>query len=196
MLVLRGTPALSDFRIEKCLAQFVEHGLPVIGIYAEYAHFAMVSAPLTEQENTMLAKLLSYGPTIQEHTPEGMLLLVTPRTGTISPWSSKSTDIAHNCGLDKIQRLERGVAYYLQTDNLSEAQLTVLKALLHDRMTEVVLDDFQAAESLFVQSEPAALTSVDMLNQGKIALEQANVRLGLALADDEVDYLFDNFNQL
>ena len=96
MLVLRGTPALSDFRIEKCLAQFAEQSLPVSGIYAEYAHFVMVSKPLSEQEHSILAKLLTYGPTIQEHRPEGTLLLVTPRPGTISPWSSKSTDIAHN----------------------------------------------------------------------------------------------------
>ena len=196
MLVLRGTPALSDFRVEKCLALFVEHGLPITGIYAEYAHFVLLSESLNEQESAILTKLLTYGPAIQEHTPEGVLCLVTPRPGTISPWSSKSTDIAHNCGLDKVQRLERGVAYYLQTNNLSDTQLAAVKALLHDRMTEVVVADFQAAELLFVQSEPAPLTSIDIIGQGKTALEQANVRLGLALADDEVDYLFDNFSRL
>jgi phosphoribosylformylglycinamidine synthase len=198
MLVLRGTPALSDFRIEKYLTQFAEHGLPVSGVYAEYAHFVLVSAPLTEQEESILTKLLTYGPTIQEHKPEGVLFLVSPRPGTISPWSSKSTDIAHNCGLDKVQRLERGVAYYLQMQegNLTDAQSVAVKALLHDRMTEIVMADFQTAESLFVQSEPTPLTSVDMLSQGKAALQQANIRLGLALADDEVDYLFDNFSRL
>ena len=198
MLVLRGTPALSDFRIEKCMAQFVENGLPVTGLYCEYTHFVMVSEPLTEPESSILAKLLTYGPAIQEHKPEGVLILVTPRQGTISPWSSKSTDIAHNCGLNKVQRIERGVAYYLQmkVDNLSETQLTAIKALLHDKMTEVIMDDFQSAKSLFVQSEPSPLTSVDMLSLGKVALQQANVTLGLALADDEVDYLFDNFSRL
>lgn len=196
MLVLRGTPALSDFRIEKYLAQFVEHGLPISAIYAEYAHFVKVSEPLTEQEDSILGKLLTYGPSMQEHPPEGRLLLVTPRAGTISPWSSKSTDIAHNCGLDKVQRLERGVAYYLQTESLTDAQLSQVKEILHDRMTEMVIDDFQTAKLLFEQSDPTALTSVDMLGMGKSALEQANVRLGLALADDEVDYLFDNFSRL
>ena len=193
MLVLRGTPALSDFRIEKCLAQFVEHSLPVNGIYAEYTHFVMVSESLNEQENSILSKLLTYGPTIKEHRPKGVLFIVTPRPGTISPWSSKSTDIAHNCGLHKVQRLERGVAYYLQADNLTDAQLAAVKALLYDRMTEVIMSDFQAAELLFEKRAPTALTSVDMLGQGKMALQQANIRLGLALADDEVDYLFDNF---
>ncbi|MFQ3191774.1 MAG: phosphoribosylformylglycinamidine synthase [Paraglaciecola sp.] len=196
MLVLRGTPALSDFRIEKYLSQFAEHSLPVDGIYAEYAHFLMVSKPLTEPETATLNQLLTYGPSIQEHKPEGVLLLVAPRPGTISPWSSKSTDIAHNCGLDSVVRLERGVAFYLQTDNITEAQFVAVKALLHDRMTEVVFADFKAAESLFVQSEPTPLTSVDMLNLGKTALQQANIQLGLALADDEVDYLFDNFSRL
>lgn len=196
MLVLRGTPALSDFRIEKYLSQFAEHSLPIDGIYAEYAHFLMVSKPLTERETATLNQLLTYGPSIQEHKPEGVLLLVAPRPGTISPWSSKSTDIAHNCGLDSVVRLERGVAFYLQTDNITEAQFVAVKALLHDRMTEVVFADFKAAESLFVQSEPTSLTSVDMLNLGKTALQQANIQLGLALADDEVDYLFDNFSRL
>ena len=196
MLVLRGTPALSDFRIKKCLAQFVEHSLPVNGIYAEYTHFVMVSESLNEQENSILSKLLTYGPTIKEHKPKGVLFIVTPRPGTISPWSSKSTDIAHNCGLHKVQRLERGVAYYLQADNLTDAQLAAVKALLYDRMTEVIMSDFQAAELLFEKRAPIALTSVDMLGQGKMALQQANIRLGLALADDEVDYLFDNFSGL
>jgi phosphoribosylformylglycinamidine synthase len=196
MLVLRGTPALSDFRIEKCLAQFAEHSLPVTGIYAEYTHFVMVSEPLNEQENTILIKLLTYGPAIEEHKHEGVLLIVTPRPGTISPWSSKSTDIAHNCGLHKVQRLERGVAYYLQAEHLNDAQLSAVKALLHDRMTDVVMSDFQVAKSLFVKSDPIPLTSVDMVGQGKTALQHANIRLGLALADDEVDYLFDNFSRL
>jgi phosphoribosylformylglycinamidine synthase len=196
MLVLRGTPALSNFRIEKCLAQFAEHSLPVTGIYAEYTHFVMVSESLSDQENTTLIKLLTYGPVIEEHEHEGVLLIVTPRPGTISPWSSKSTDIAHNCGLHKVQRLERGVAYYLQAEHLNDAQLSAVKALLHDRMTDVVMSDFQAAQMLFVKSDPIALTSVDMVGQGKTALQHANIRLGLALADDEVDYLFDNFSRL
>lgn len=196
MLVLRGTPALSDFRIEKCLAQLVEHSLPVTGIYAEYTHFVAVSEPLSELENSILTKLLTYGSAIQEHKPEGVLFIVTPRPGTISPWSSKSTDIAHNCGLHKVQRLERGVAYYLQTEHLTDAQLGAVKVLFHDRMTEAIISDFQAAQMLFMRSDPTALTPVDMLGQGKAALQQANIRLGLALADDEVDYLFDNFRRL
>jgi phosphoribosylformylglycinamidine synthase len=196
MLVLRGTPALSEFRVTKFLAQFSEHNLPITGIYAEYMHFATYSSSLDDQETQVLEKLLTYGPSIQEHQPQGHLVLVTPRHGTISPWSSKSSDIAHNCGLTKIQRLERGVAYYLEAQGLSDTQLAAVKALLHDRMTEVVLNDFQQAESLFRTGEPGSLTSVDIMTQGKKALEQANKNLGLALADDEIDYLFENFSRL
>jgi phosphoribosylformylglycinamidine synthase len=196
MLVLRGTPALSDFRVEKFLTQFAEHGLPVTSVYAEYMHFVQASESLSQDEQRILTKLLTYGPKSQSHEPQGLLLLVTPRQGTISPWSSKSTDIAHNCGLGKINRIERGVAYYLVSDELSDQQLVAVQALIHDRMTEVVLTELDQAESLFQLSEPAPLSSVDMLSIGKAALEQANLALGLALADDEVDYLYDNFVRL
>lgn len=196
MLVLRGTPALSDFRVEKYLAQFADYSLPVTSIYAEFTHFVSVNSELSEQDTDVLNKLLTYGPSIQEHNPEGRLLLVTPRPGTISPWSSKSTDIAHNCGLNQVNRLERGIAFYVESDELTEEQLVTLKSVLHDRMTEVVLDEFSEAESLFIQSEYAPLTSVKMLEKGKAELQQANISLGLALADDEVDYLFENFTRL
>ncbi|MEP0176571.1 MAG: phosphoribosylformylglycinamidine synthase [Paraglaciecola sp.] len=196
MLVLRGTPALSDFRVEKYLAQFADYSLPVTSIYAEFTHFVSVNSELSEQDTDVLNKLLTYGPSIQEHKPEGHLLLVTPRPGTISPWSSKSTDIAHNCGLNQVNRLERGIAYYVQSDELNDEQLAILKSVLHDRMTEVVLEEFSAAESLFLESEYAPLTSIKVLEKGKAELQQANIDLGLALADDEVDYLYENFTRL
>lgn len=196
MLVLRGTPALSDFRVEKFLSQFAEHGLPITNVYAEYMHFVQTSESLTEVEHSILNKLLTYGPKTQSHEPKGLLFLVTPRPGTISPWSSKSTDIAHNCGLDKINRIERGVAFYLTCNGLSDEQRVAVRGLIHDRMTEVVLTELVQAASLFKHSEPSPLSSVDMLTQGKTALKQANIDLGLALADDEVDYLYDNFVRL
>lgn len=109
MEILRGSPALSAFRINKLLARFQAANLQVHNIYAEYVHFADLNAPLNEDEHAQLARLLKYGPALQSHAPEGKLLLVTPRPGTISPWSSKATDIAHNCGLHQISRLERGI---------------------------------------------------------------------------------------
>ncbi|MGU3413856.1 phosphoribosylformylglycinamidine synthase [Enterobacteriaceae bacterium C34A] len=196
MEILRGSPALSAFRITKLLARFQAANLPVSNIYAEYVHFAELNAPLSEEEHTRLAKLLQYGPSLSSHTPAGKLLLVTPRPGTISPWSSKATDIAHNCGLAQIERLERGVAYYVEASTLNEAQWSQVAAELHDRMMETVYDALQDAENLFAHHQPAPVASVDVQGQGRQALEEANQRLGLALAEDEIDYLFDAFTKL
>src|SRR5690606_32027821 len=110
---------------------------------------------------------------------------------------SKATDIAHNCGLKQILRMERGCAYYLSSQNqLSDEQLQQVAALLHDRMTETVLSEFQQAEALFRHDQPAPLTEVDILVAGKQALIDANINLGLALAEDEIDYLYDSFSKL
>src|SRR5690606_9638240 len=110
MLILRGAPALSDFRIQKLLDQCAQSSLTVSNIYAEFMHFADVSSALTDAQQHTLDKLLTYGPAIASHEPRGQLILVTPRPGTISPWSSKATDIARNCGLNQVKRLERGIA--------------------------------------------------------------------------------------
>lgn len=197
MRILRGSPALSEFRVNKLLTACREQHLPVTGIYAEFMHFADLKAELNPQELEKLEKLLTYGPTIQEHEPQGLLLLVTPRPGTISPWSSKATDIAHNCGLRSIKRLERGTAYYVETETpLTEGQVITLKALLHDRMMEVVFAELTDAQQLFSVAEPAPMSQVDVLAGGRRALEEANVSLGLALAEDEIDYLVENFIKL
>ncbi|GAD89485.1 phosphoribosylformylglycinamidine synthase [Vibrio halioticoli NBRC 102217] len=197
MRILRGSPALSEFRVQKLLELCREQGLPVTGIYAEFMHFADVSAELDASETDKLEKLLTYGPTIEEHEPQGTLFLVTPRPGTISPWSSKSTDIAHNCGLDTVKRLERGTAYYVETSvALDEVQIKAVKALIHDRMMEVVFNEMEQASALFTVAEPAPHTVVDLLAGGRKALEEANITLGLALAEDEIDYLVENFNKL
>lgn len=197
MRILRGSPALSEFRVNKLLTACREQQLPVTGIYAEFMHFADLKAELNPQELEKLEKLLTYGPTIQEHEPQGLLLLVTPRPGTISPWSSKATDIAHNCGLHGIKRLERGTAYYVEAETaLTAVQLTTLKALLHDRMMEVVFAELTDALQLFSVAEPAPMSQVDVLAGGRRALEEANVSLGLALAEDEIDYLVESFTKL
>ncbi|PMM02186.1 phosphoribosylformylglycinamidine synthase [Vibrio kanaloae] len=196
MRILRGSPALSEFRVNKLLELCRELSLPVTGIYAEFAHFADLTADLDESEVEKLEKLLTYGPTIEEHEPQGLLLLATPRPGTISPWSSKSTDIAHNCGLAKVSRLERGTAFYIETSaELSELQLVELKAILHDRMMEVVFTDFESAAALFTVAEPVPYMEVELLAGGRKALEEANVTLGLALAEDEIDYLLESFTE-
>ncbi|SDS80778.1 phosphoribosylformylglycinamidine synthase [Pseudomonas oryzae] len=195
MLILRGTPALSAFRHGKLLEQLTQKVPAVAGLYAEFAHFAEVSSALDGDEEQVLARLLQYGPSVPVQEPSGRLFLVVPRFGTISPWSSKATDIAHNCGLAKIQRLERGIAYYVAGE-LSDADAQAVASALHDRMTQLVLGRMEEAEALFSHAQPKALTVVDVLAGGRAALETANVELGLALAEDEIDYLVKNFVEL
>ena len=169
----------------------------ITSVVAEYVHFAEVDGILSDQDYATLAALMTYGPSEQKGATEGTLLLVLPRPGTISPWSSKATDIAHNCGLQKIVRVERGVAYYLQSEcELTEQQSGFLAELLSDRMVETVVSDLQQAEMLFTHQQPRALAQVDILAEGSSALKLANVELGLALADDEIDYLVASFEGL
>ncbi|REF27542.1 phosphoribosylformylglycinamidine synthase [Xenorhabdus cabanillasii] len=205
MEILRGSPALSAFRITKLLSQCQVQQLPVAAIYAEYVHFAEINSPLTVEEKEKLNRLLKYGPSLAEHEPKGQLFLVTPRPGTISPWSSKATEIVHNCGLKQIARLERGIAYYIQCDviqnnihgkAMDDKQWQALSVLLHDRMMESVFTQFEQAEALFSHQQPAPLKQIDILQSGRTALESANVELGLALAADEIDYLLQAFQKL
>ncbi|MGL5122476.1 MAG: phosphoribosylformylglycinamidine synthase, partial [Plesiomonas shigelloides] len=196
MEIMRGSPALSAFRVTKLLSACQDAQLPVQDVYAEYVHFAHLSAPLSTDEQVKLARLLRYGPSLPEHEPKGYLLLVTPRPGTVSPWSSKATDIAHNCGLTQVRRLERGIAYYLTADALTAEQLAAVKALLHDRMMECVFTELQQADVLFSEQAPAPVQQIPVLEEGRAALEQANLRLGLALADEEIDYLLASFTRL
>ncbi|QLB18192.1 phosphoribosylformylglycinamidine synthase [Mannheimia granulomatis] len=197
MQTFRGSPALSNFRIQQLLQKFQQHQLPVHSVYAEFLHFIALNRPLAESETAKIQELLHYGPTLEEHEPNGFCLIVSPRIGTISSWSSKATDIAHNCGLDAVERIERGLAYYFEFDlPPTDAQLETLKGLLHDRMMETVLTDAGQAAQLFAQQEPKPFTSVDILGGGRKALEEANVNLGLALAEDEIDYLVENFTAL
>ncbi|KHL69891.1 phosphoribosylformylglycinamidine synthase [Pseudomonas flexibilis] len=195
MLILRGTPALSAFRHGKLLEQLTSKVPAVTGLYAEFAHFADVTGELTGDEQSVLDRLLKYGPSVPVQEPAGRLFLTVPRFGTLSPWSSKASDIARNCGLDKIQRLERGIAYYV-SGSLSDADVAQVTALLHDRMTQTVLQRFEDAAALFSHAQPKPLVAVDVLGGGRAALEQANRDLGLALAEDEIDYLVKSFTEL
>lgn len=196
MEILRGSPALSAFRINKLLTQCQENDLPVQGIYAEFVHFAKVEGQLSEDDHIKLSQLLHYGPSLTEHEPIGEMRVVTPRPGTISPWSSKATDIAHNCGLSKVVRIERGIAYFIEGDTMTETQWQQLYGLIHDRMMETIFLNYQDVNTLFAEQTPAPLKTIDVLAKGKDALVKANIEMGLALADDEVDYLVDAFNRL
>ncbi|WP_300450808.1 phosphoribosylformylglycinamidine synthase [Accumulibacter sp.] len=196
LLFLRGAPALSSFRRQR-LQQDLATSVPGVRLVAaEYRHFVATRRPLTGDERKQLAALLEEHP--DDVRESGELFLVTPRIGTLSPWSSKATDIARNCGLAAIERIERGIAYLVQAGRhkLTADDRRELAARLHDRMLETVLDsDAQAAE-LFRHFAPQPLVSVDLLTGGRAALVDANSRLGLALSDDEVDYLVELFRQV
>ncbi|MGH1485329.1 MAG: phosphoribosylformylglycinamidine synthase [Cellvibrionaceae bacterium] len=198
MLIIYGAPALSSFRSDKLQQRLAEISADIRLKQANYVHFASVSEDLSAEEHRVLEQLLDYGDLGHNSAvvdgDESELLVSVPRPGTISPWSSKATDIAHNAGLSKVQRVERGIVYQLEgiNDDIKAAVTTCL----HDRMVESVLSSLTAAEQLFYQQDPEPQTEVDILGGGKDALAQANTDLGLALADDEIEYLVESFQSL
>ena len=192
MIELAGAPAFTPARLQKRLASVRVANPGVTALGATFVHFVDASAPLTAEESTVLERLLRYGPRVAP-TPiaaPAVRLLVVPRLGTISPWSSKATDIARGCGLTTVRRIERGV-WYDVAGKITDAR--ALRAALHDRMTESVLDSAAAAQALFTRADPKPLAPVLVINEGRAALERANARLGLALAADEIDYLHDAY---
>ena len=197
MLQLRGGTALSDFRLTKLLAVLQESVPAITAVGACYYHFIETDANLRQPQRDILEQLLTYGEPAESLTATQHSLLVVPRPGTISPWSSKATDIAHNCGLSMVCRIERGIFYSFEASQpLSQAELLALYPALHDRMTEVVFNGLEEAEALFIHHAPSEITSVDVLGGGRDALQRANRELGLALAEDEIDYLVENFQLL
>jgi phosphoribosylformylglycinamidine synthase len=227
MLIFRGSPALSPFRLQKLLDGINAALQPAGGpsaraISTEFVHLVDLGSPqaagsqptdptrpttaaddLAPAERVVLEKLLAYGPSRAAvrppSGPSGIIQVVAPRPGTISPWSSKATDIARICGLAKLKRIERVIAYTIDlgaAHPLSAAHALLLQQKLHDRMTQVVFRDFAACEVLFRHESPRPMTSVPVLAQGRAALVEANRSLGLALAEDEIDYLVRNFTTL
>ncbi|MDQ7733474.1 phosphoribosylformylglycinamidine synthase [Halomonas sp. SpR1] len=203
MLELRGAPALSAFRHARLLTVLRERVPEVEALSAHYVHFIDIRShdrrdELDDAARERLVQLLDYGTHSSVEVPErAQRFLVVPRLGTQSPWSSKATDIAHNCGLRQVGRIERGIDYRVGFTTMPDEEgLNALAALLHDRMTETVLADASDAAKLFAQHDPAPLGSVDILEGGRDALATANQALGLALAEDEIDYLVDAFNEL
>jgi phosphoribosylformylglycinamidine synthase len=199
LLTLRGRNALSDFRLKKLSQPLKKTASAISAIAAEYWHFVSLKAPLAAPERDVLERILSYGPASADIAERGDMLLVVPRIGTISPWSSKATDIARSCGLASVERIERGVAYYVSRragGRLTAAERSALVPLIHDRMTETVLASLKEAGKLFHHFSPKPLTKVDLLSGGRAALEAANREMGLALSEDEIDYLLDNFRRM
>ena len=191
-LRLRGRNALSEFRLNKLKQALHGAGFESPAISAEFWHFVSLQRPLDVRESAVLERLLNYGPAASAVTGEGSLLLVVPRPGTISPWSSKATDIAHHCGLPAVERIERGVAYWFP----EASDVATAIPLIHDRMTEAVFDSFDAVEQLFRHYPAQPLQIIDILSGGIQALHRANSEMGLALSQDEIDYLWRNFSKL
>lgn len=199
MLELPGQSALSDFRLRKLTAALQAQEPRVKSVAARFCYFIDENAatpPGAEQLSRLKALLLS-GEPAGSLGKSSRKLYVLPRPGTISPWSSKATDIARACGLDFVNRIERGTCYGIEfRAGGADADTTALAALLYDRMTETVVEESSAAAALFEHHEPDPLTRVPLLAGGRAALATANVELGLALADDEIEYLLASYTEL
>ena len=196
-----GGNALSAFRAQQLLPRLQAVSDRVSGVQARFVHWAAFDGAPDPVLVQRLAALLTYGEPLAGQA-DGPVLLVSPRVGTVSPWASKATDIAHNCGL-AVRRVERLTEFRLQLRNgllgkarLDAAELQAIGALLHDRMTESLLPDRAAAQALFEELPAQPLEHVDVLGGGRAALQAANARFGLALAADEIDYLLAAFGQL
>jgi phosphoribosylformylglycinamidine synthase len=191
-IVLRGPVALSPFRVTKLLESFRAADLPVRSIAAQFMHFVSVTRTLSEPELKTLNRLLTYGEPLTQSRLTSVIVI--PRDGTVSPWSSKATNIAQNCGLGCINRIERGIAYAIEGFlDLTAAQRTAAVSCLFDPMTEVVRPPEFDAGTLFATQTPAQLKSIDILVDGREGLDRANAEMGLALSVDEIEYLHNYF---
>ena len=196
MIILPGPSALSAFRCRRLLATLQRRVARLSALTAHHLHFVSLARALEGEERRLLEDILAYGEPAEPLAGEEIVIL--PRLGTITPWSSKASDILHVCGLEAVERVERGTVYTLAVDGdpLSDEEREALLPLLHDRMTEQPVAEVAEAEALFNQAEPRPLTTVDILGGGRAALEAANRSLGLALAEDEIDYLVENYRLL
>ncbi|OYV16630.1 MAG: phosphoribosylformylglycinamidine synthase, partial [Methylococcaceae bacterium NSM2-1] len=196
MLKIPGTSALSDFRVKKLLAELQVIDSNITAVLARFIHFVDIENDLNDSQTAILSQLLSYGSLQSSADNHREILLVVPRSGTISPWSSKATEIAQRCGLSAVKRIERGIEYSLMANKPVSTTVKIqLSTLLHDRMTQTVLYD-NAEPDLFTQHQPKPLLNIRVIEQGREALVKANSQLGMALSDDEIDYLTDSFQKL
>ena len=196
MLILSGTKALSEYRLKQLITQLKTIHPSVNHLSARFVHFIDVDTQLSDQEQDKLSNLLSYGNDVSDEQIQGQTFLVIPRPGTISPWSSKASEIAERCGLLAVKRIERGVEYIVSSDTpLNSECKDKIKSLIHDRMVQTVFESIDGLD-LFVSHDPQPLQTVSVVEQGRNALVEANTKLGLALSDDEIDYLVDSFQTL
>jgi len=204
---LPGADALSPFRQQRLLATLATQGIELESIEARYLHFIWSESALSPKTQSVLVSLLTYGePFISKIQPgkswfgkgstHDQAAIAIPRFGTVSPWASKATDIAQQCGIP-VLRIERGVEYFWKSKKtLSSDQEQVVLTAIHDRMTETVIESADAANALYQTLDDRPLSRIPVLTEGRAALDQANQVLGLALSDDEIDYLTENFVRL
>jgi len=204
---LPGADALSPFRQQRLLATLANQGVDLESVEAQFLHFIWSESELSTNQQEILASLLTYGQPFQsqiasgktwlgKEKSDGQIAIVIPRLGTVSPWASKATDIARQCGLN-ILRIERGVQFAWESKKtLTSEQKQLVLASIHDRMTESVIDSVDSANALYQSLEDKPLTRIPVMTEGRAALDRANQDLGLALSDDEVTYLAENFVRL
>jgi phosphoribosylformylglycinamidine synthase len=199
MEVFAGPAALSEFRRQRLLGEIQAAVPAATDVAAAFVHFVEAGGGLSGDDRGVLERLLDYGEAGGEAALSRPDLVAVPRPGTVSAWSSKATDIARRCGLERVRRLERGTAFAVTKADgaaLSEAERAAVAPLVHDRMTEAVLGALDEAGALFRTPQAGTLGEVDVLGRGRAALEEADAELGLALAADEIDYLVDGFTEL
>ena len=197
-----GGSALSNFRAAALLARLREANPCIAAVHARHVHWVCSDAPLSRGEHGKLEGLLRYG-AAYAGARDGVLIVVAPRLGTVSPWASKATDIAHNCGL-ALRRIERVTEYrmtlaralHATTRPLSHEEWVAAAVLLHDRMTQSVFAERSDASQLFNAQSGKPMQRIDVLGRGRSALAAANVEFGLALSDDEIEYLVAAFTTL
>ncbi|HLS55422.1 MAG TPA: phosphoribosylformylglycinamidine synthase, partial [Zeimonas sp.] len=201
-LMLPGQPALSEFRLGRLLEQVRRIDVRAVGLEARFVYAVWSEAPLSDDEQARLAALLDAQ--AERDAPNGQAVWVIPRLGTVSPWASKATDIAHNCGMRGVRRIERGIEYRIEARSgllaglvkgtrFEPAELSAIAAALHDRMTETVLLDEPDPAAIFASLPGKPMQHVPVGRDGRSALETANRELGLALSADEIDYLLEAF---
>ena len=197
MIVLQGGSALSDYQQRKIVSSIQSINKTATLVECLYYHFVQTTEDLQEPQQHILNALFDYASSAQSGKISEQFILVVPRFGTISPWSSKATDIIHNCGLHEVSRAERGIAYFLDSEQpLTSKELSAIAPHFYDKLTESVLYSFEEAEKLFYSPQPSALIDVALTDDPLTCLQDANETLGLALSQDEIEYLADSYKQI
>ena len=196
MITIEGPPSHSPFRLHQLLIELQNLDPGITSLGARYIHFIDNITTLNEQEIQILNSLLTYGPDWELGPDQGDKVLVIPRLGTTSPWSSKSTDIAHSSGLGNIKQIERGLMFTLVSLSKDQETRNQCISKLYDRMTQQVLPESEQPDLIFQTEKPVAHAAIPILSEGQAALEKANTNLGLALNNQEIHYLLEQFQNL